>query len=849
MKADLRAGRASLEELWRRGMAGRALLEEQTRLVDEFLVVAFARAGVAQGAALLALGGYGRRELFPFSDIDLLLLHDDLPRADLERLAAAVFHPLWDAGLDVGHGVRTVAGCLEDAGEDFFFRVALLDARLLAGSCRLFDRLMCGYRERFIDGNRRDFFQRMVDHRRERHRRFGMHTYLLEPHVKESRGGLRDIHSMLWSARVLFGLASLEDMEAAGLLTADEAQAFSEAWDKLVRIRNRLHYLSGRRNDRLFLEHQEEMAQAFGYHDQHGMLAVERFMRDVHDALQTVAVTSDLFFEHAREVLGAGTDDCVDRRLEKGIEVRCGRVRLLDSALLAERPQIGMRLFWLAAREQLPLHYRTRKLLAAAAARIDDRFRRSKRVARLFLDLLQQDSAAETLAAMLETGYLAAYLPEFKAIESLAQHDVYHVNTVDRHLIQTVAELHRLQGEERRIFQGLSSPHILFLAALCHDIGKGRGEGHAGRGAVLVRDIGLRLGLGEGEIDCLAFVVEHHLFLSHVAQRRDLEDEALIVRCAERIRDADRLAMLYLLTVADARATGPSVWTDWKAALVLELYLKIAHLLDQEEVDLTGMDRRQAARWMAHKVREALPADAALDPAELPVDYLVSFSPDEVVQHIGLRAGLEGRDLLFEATDVGDHWSLLVMTADRPGLLARICGALALHNLRILAARIFTWPDGTVVDVLDVVSRVGASYADQDWRAVRNSLWQAANNRLGIDYRLHKKLRPWSGGEPPAGGSRSPARVEIDNLGSAACTIIEVYATDRIGLLYEVTRTLADFGINILQARIGARGDQVVDVFYVQDGDGSKVEEPEFQEEIRRSLLHVATHEARAVGK
>jgi len=847
VKADLRAGRASLEELWRRGMAGRALLEEQTRLVDEFLSAAFAAAGVEGGAALLALGGYGRRELFPFSDIDLLLVHDGLARPELERLAAAVFHPLWDAGLEVGHGVRTLAGCIEDATDDFFFRVALLDGRLVAGSEALFDNLVAEYRHRFIDGNRREFFHQMTAHRQQRHQRFGMHTYLLEPHVKESRGGLRDIHTMLWTARVLFGLASLDDMEAAGLLTADEMRVFAEAWDKLVRIRNRLHYLSGRRNDRLFFEHQEEMARAFGYHDRGGVLAVERFMRDVHDALQTVAVTTDLFFEHAREVLGAGAGsaDCTDRRLEKGIEVRCGRICLIDSSLLDQRPQLGMRLFWLAARHRLPLHYRTRKLLAGAGGRIDDRFRNSKRVARVFLDLLQQDSAAEVLATMLETGYLAAYLPEFKPIESLAQHDVYHVNTVDRHLIQTVAELHRLRDEEARIFQEISSPHILFLAGLCHDIGKGQGEGHAGRGATLVRGIGARLGLGEGEIECLAFLVEHHLFLVHIAQRRDLEDEALIIRCAERIRDADRLAMLYLLTIADARATGPSVWNDWKAALVLELYLKIAHLLDRDDLELAGMDREQAARWMAHKVREALPADAVVDPQDLPADYLVSFPPEEVVRHIGLRAGLQGRDLLFDAVDAGDHWSILVMTADRPGLLARICGGLALHNLRILTARIFTWPDGTVVDALDVVSAVGSSFADQDWRAVKNSLWLAVNNRLGLDYRLHKKLRPLAGTEIQGGG-RLPVRVEIDNIGSDNCSIIELYATDRVGLLYEVTKTLADFGLNILRARIGSKGDQVVDVFYVQDAEGGKVEEPEFQEEIRRALLHVATHELRA---
>ncbi|MEW6426827.1 MAG: [protein-PII] uridylyltransferase [Thermodesulfobacteriota bacterium] len=845
-KHILKVKREALEDLWRQGTSGRKLLERQTETIDVFLQEQFGKMTDTGGLALVALGGYGRRELFPFSDIDLLLLYDEQAKEKLDTAAQYLFYPLWDAGLEVGHGVRNLDACLADAALDFFFQVALLDSRLLAGEPTLYADLWQRFSTGFIEGNRRNFLSTMEDHRLRRLGRFGMHTYLLEPHIKESRGGLRDLQAMLWTARVVFGLSGLAAMEDAGLLAPHEGQAIDQAWEKLIRIRNRLHYASGRKNDQLYFEHQEEMAGVFGYRKKEGLLAVEQFMRDVHDAMQTIAVAADLFFEHADEVAGLEGSEgaAADVRLEAGITIRHGRVHLPNPNLLRDKPQLMMRVFHHAAERGLPIHHRTRKHIQENAALVDERLRRSKRMSRAFIDILQQPAAAEVLEVMLETGFLAAWLPEFAPIGSLAQHDVYHINTVDRHLIQSVAEMHALAREEARVFDLLTSPHILFLAALLHDIGKGTGHGHAERGAVLVRALGARLGLPEKERDCLAFLVEHHLFLIHTALRRDLEDERLIIRCARKVMDPDRLAMLYLLTIADARATGPTVWNDWKAALVLDLYLKIAHLLDRSDLRLRQDDQEAAVQWMENQVQRQIPGASSDDFARLSPDYLVSFSPQEVAHHLALRETLAGGDFVIEPVEKNGHWSLLLMTMDRPGLLSKICGVLALHNLRILAAQIFTWQDGTVVDVIEVESAVEAAFAEQDWQALNGHFRLAVNNRLGLDYRIHKKLAPL-GFRRRRSAPRREARVDFDNAGSDLCTIVEVYADDRIGLLYEVTRTLADFAINILRARIGSRGDQVVDVFYVQDGNGAKIDDPEYQEEIRRALLHVATHESR----
>ena len=307
MATALHAAREALEELWQQGISGQELLRRQTRLADEFIIGHFNGSGAVREAkgnvALVALGGYGRGELYPFSDIDLLLLHDRGAAKDMQAVAESILYPLWDSGYEVGHSVRTPEGAVSFARDDFIFQVSLLDARFLAGSLELFTRLRERYQKKILDGGRRRFVEVMEGLRTERRQRYGSHSYLLEPHIKEGKGGLRDIQAMLWVGKAVFGLAGLAAMEEAGLLSSQDRSAFERSWNMLVRIRNRLHYLSQRKNDQLFFEYQEEMAAAFGYQDSEGMLGVEHFMREVYSHLQTIAVITDLFFEH---VAGGG---------------------------------------------------------------------------------------------------------------------------------------------------------------------------------------------------------------------------------------------------------------------------------------------------------------------------------------------------------------------------------------------------------------------------------------------------------------------------------------------------------------------------------------------------------------
>lgn len=831
--------RQALTALWDQDLSGRELLIHHSSLVDGFIENRLIEAlgGHPSGISLIALGGYGRRELFPFSDIDLLLLYDEKASGLLEQVTDAVFYPLWDAGLEVGHGVRTVQACLEDMKQDFFFQVALLDARLVCGDKDLFTKLSEKFRKSFDRGTRKTFVQDMMAHRAERHRRCGDHTYLLEPNIKESRGGLRDLQAMFWTGSVLFGLGSPEEFREAGLLTRKEFADLEDAQNHLIIIRNRLHYVSGRKNDRLFFEYQEEIAKKLRLYDSREALGVERFMKKVHTDLQRVAVASDLFFEHVEDVINAVGAKGKTKQLSPGIELLNGKILLRDEELLLRKPYLLFRAFAISASEKIPLHYRSRKLIAALIEKLPERLRSSRRCAKYFLETLKNSTRPQPLIQMLDTGLLGFYIPEFERLRALALHDVYHVNTVDRHIVETVVRLNHLRDKYANLFTGIRDQDVLLLAAFLHDIGKGLGGRHALKGAEMTKSIAGRLSFTPEQKDTLHFLVANHLFLMDNATRRDLEDETLLLKFARHIRDIDRLNMLYLITIADSMATGPNVWTEWKQALVLEIYHKTAHLLEQHE--LIDPDRITAVEWMREKVFHLLGKQQQELLDILPEDYLLSFTPEAVVRHLRLRQDLSGEKVLIIPEDRGNYWSILLMTRDRTGLLSKICGAFALYNLAILQAQIFTLKDGTVVDVLDTGCEIHRDFHEVDWSRIEKDLQKTLQNKLSLSHRLASKFSRVSG--PAHKASIKPrARVVIDNEQSDFYTIIEIYTQDSPCLLYSVTRTLAEFGINIYKAKIGTSGDQVVDVFYVLDDLGERIEDKEFTEEVKNALLYSA---------
>ncbi len=855
MGVELRAERETLERLWQQGVLGMELLRRHSRLTDEFIIDCFTRAdlpGVEDAVALVALGGYGRREQFPFSDIDLMILYRPEYEERVGAVVDAILYPLWDTGLEVGHGVRTVVRSLQQAEEDYFFQVAMLDARLICGSATLFAELEEAFKKRFIDGRREEFVELMKEHRDRRRDKFGSHSYLLEPHIKEGKGGMRDIQAMFWTAKVVFGLQGLADFDDAGLMLPEERQDFLESWEAMVKLRNRLHYFSKRKNDQLYFELQLEVAKALGYATSEGVLGVERFMRDTYAHMENIAITTDLFFDHVDEVLDLArktVEPVPDRVVEKGIEIRRNRVHL--TALpdeIAAKPQLLMRVFLASARSGVPLHHRTRKLISTSLEMVSEKMRTSPRMSKALVSiLLHAKDAFGVLEVMLETGLLSAYIPEYARIETLAQHDVYHIYTVDRHSLQAVAELHGVVREEEQVYRLADMPQMMFMAALLHDIGKGSGRDHSDEGAEIVTRIGQRLHFTEEEVACLAFLVRYHLFIPENALRRDLNDVAFIERCAETIADVSRLSMLYLLSIADSRATGPSAWSEWKSALMQELYYKVRSNIEAKTAIRGGhaveLERQneQSVEWLRQQVVEHLDGEANMVGLErLPTDYMLTFSPETVARHVRTHRDyyrvLRQKSLVL-AEEKEDCWSLLIMSLDRPGLLAKICGVVALHNLDVIKAQIFTWDDRTAVDVVEVRPTDGLQLQEKDWLALNNDLDLAIAHRLGLGHRLYQKLSSTYGRRFELLLTSEP-RVVIDNASSDIYSVIEVYAADLPGFLYHITQTLTDFGINIHKAYIATEVQQLIDVFYVLDAQGEKIVDPDFQREITQGLLY-----------
>ena len=856
MTGTLRTRQQELAEQWRQGLDGWELLHRHAELADAFIVEQFDRAQAAGEipgqVAMVALGGYGRGELYPYSDIDLLLLHDQRAGEALQTAARALLYPLWDAGYEVGHSVRTIKEAVRFAREDFPFQVALLDARLVAGAAPLLEELRERYTTTILQGRRQQFVRAMEGWRAERRRRYGSHSFLLEPHIKEGTGGLRDIQAMHWVARGVFSLPDLEAVQGSGMLADTDRQAFERARSMLTRIRYGLHQQCRRKSDHLVLDYQEDLAAALGYEDSDGQRGVERFMREVYTHLQTVAVVTDLFFEHVLEILGMTGAASGERRLERAIAVRGGTVRLTAPEELGQRPYLLMRLFLQAGRTGLPLHHRTRQAVTAHLHLVDDGFRESRRVARIFCELLTASNEVfPVLEAMLATGLLTRYLPEFAAVESLAQHDLYHLYTVDRHQLQTVAELSGLRRDMAELCAEAGDLEVLFLAALLHDIGKGRQTDHSLLGAELVGTIGRRLQLSPADCDLLAFLVRYHLYLPENGLRRDCTDREFIRQAAEVVGDVRRLTLLYLLTIADSRATGPSAWSNWKAGLVAELYLGVKTYLAAGGA--AGDDHGESAgvRWLREQVMARLAGrTAAIDLATLPADYLLGFSPEEVVRHLGIHQEQAGRlrqqVLLF--AEPGEHgWHLLIMGDDRPGLLAKFCGVLALHGLTVRSARIFTWPDGTVVDSLEVVPAALRDFDEMDWGRVERDLNLAINYRLDVGYRLQEKRqpRPWGPARPV---QQAQLRVVLDNQTSGRFTIVEVHAGDSPEILYQLAQTLADFDLTIHQARIATEVEQLIDVFYVRTATGGQLTDPEAMAALQAALLRLIGEEAEAAA-
>ena len=853
---ELKSSRQKLISEHLEGMPGSVFVREYTDwmegLIKRLFKEAVARQSAFQPVCLVALGGFGRKELNLGSDVDLMFLYPKASSPGMESLAQQVLYPLWDLKLEVGHAARTLDECLQMAAQDFSVLVSLLTARPLAGATAEFTELTGRLAEALRPQKaKREFWEKVRAADLARRDRFGHTPYLLEPHLKEGEGGLRDIHVMTWVGLGCFDQGSLAGLAECGLLSEEEVAEIREAREFLWRVRNHLHYLAGGRDERLTFEAQEQVASFLGFQAEGSIPAVEVFMRAYYTRAFGVRNTRDLFFERAGARL-ASPPAGSGQRVEEDFVVIGHVLGPVEAEIFSQRPELMMRLFAAAARSGRRVSHQARQEVRRRLDLADEAYRRDLRVRQDFYAVLMAPRLeAEALSGLHHSGLLKAYLPEMEGVFQLPQHDAYHLYTVDVHQILTVNRLSELavgrkETEPERLAQDLlnqlSRPRLLYLAALCHDLGKAGGKGHAERGAEMVRPVLERLDLKDEEAGLVRFLIANHLFLTETATRRDIHDEKLLFAAARQIGDEERLAMLYLLTIADSQATGPQAWSSWQSTLVREFYTRI--LATMNRTDIAGLGSPEWLADLREEVARLLEGRLAKTRVEEHLDqvsdpYLLAADPQTIAAHISLVERLKGRQVAWEVEEkeAEGYCQVNVALRQRRGLFGRLAGVMTLNGLNILGAQIHVRSDGVMINVFQLDFPTDPLTRPEKWAKLERDVERALAGRLALAVRLAQKQD-----QTQARTRRyphQPPAVSVDNTVSDFHTVIEVICHDRLGLLYDVTRVLFDLDLEIHIAKVSTKVDQVLDVFYVTNLENAKVDDEEQIKEIKEALAAI----------
>jgi len=845
-----------------RFLSGR--MDEVVRIVHEAVVRHLYPAdnpSMAERLAVVATGGYGRGTLAPGSDVDLLFLLPYKKTAWNESVVEAMLYVLWDLRLKVGHATRSVEECLREGTADMTIRTSLLEARFLLGDRSLYDDLVARFDREIVASSAAEFVDAKLKERDARVAKAGASRYLVEPNVKDGKGGLRDLNTLFWIAKYVYRVREPEELVKAGLFTPEEFKLFARCEEFLWRVRCHLHFVTGRTEERLTFDLQRVIAERIGFTGRGGLSGVERFMKayfriakDVGDLTAIVCAELEARQTKKRPVLDRMLGRFRRRRggaLENdAFFIDNNRINLRGEDAFERDPANLIRLFWLADRHNLPIHPDATRLATRSLSLIGPTLRNDPEANRLFVDILTSRNAPEVvLRLMNEAGVLGRFIPDFGRIVAMMQFNMYHHYTVDEHLIRSIGVLTEIESGAgsadhplaTQIAGTIHNRRALYVAVFLHDIAKGRPEDHSTAGAAIARKLGPRFGLTGSETDTVAWLVEHHLLASNTAQSRDLSDPATIKGFADTVQTMERLKLLHILTIADIKAVGPGVWNGWKGQLLRNLYLETEVMLGGGAADLARTDRIRLAQ---EQLRAALPDwspeefDAYMA-RHAPAYWLKTDEARRVKQAQFVRAADRGGRTVataYETDSFRGVTEFTILSPDHPRLLAIVTGACAAAGGNIVDAQIFTTTDGMALDTI-VLSR--AFDRDED------ELRRAERVAVSIERALKGEVRiaDLVAGRRPA---RERARtfqlapeVSIDNSLSSRQTVIEVSGLDRPGLLYDLTTALGKLNLNIASAHIVTFGEKAVDVFYVTDLTGTKVTHAGRQASIRRALLEV----------
>ena len=864
LKAALEEGRGEVRRRFDAGASGSATARACAALIDGLLACVHHHAvetvypatnpSSAEHLAIIGVGGYGRGEMAPYSDVDLLFLLPYKQTPWGEQVVEYVLYLLWDMGLKVGHATRSVEICLQLAKRDQSIRTALLEARWIAGDQVLYEDLRRRFVREVAAGTGAEFVAVKLAERDARHARFGQSRYLVEPNVKEGKGGLRDLHTLFWIAKYLYRTDRVADLVERGVLSARERARFAKAESFLWTVRCQLHYLAGRAEERLTFDVQSEIGRRLHYRDHTGATGVERFMKHYYLVAKDVGALTRIFCaaleeRHKRKPVFRLPRLALKRRRIEGFVVERGRLNVTGEDAFAADPVAMLRLFHLADRHKLDVHPDALRQITRHLKKLGPRVRNDAEANRLFLEVLTSRKDPETaLRRMNEAGVFGRFVPDFGRVVAQTQHDMYHVYTVDEHTIRAVGQLAEIEKGTlvqdlplaSELVHQIQSRRVLYLGVLMHDIAKGRGGSHSEIGAGLARRLGRRLGLSPEETETVAWLVRHHLAMSHFAFKRDLQDPKTVADFAAMVQSPERLRLLLVLTAADIRAVGPGRWNGWKGQLLSDLYT-----LAEEALTGAHQGQRHAQRVAAARagLRDRLGvqwtnAEFERHAARTSETYWLWADLATLERH-ALMMRTADRDAVpltvTTRTDRGRAATeITVYTADRPGLFARLAGAVALSGANVVNAKIFTTSDGMALDTLWIQDAGRGAFG----RPEKHARLRATIERVLLDGGdLADGLAKRSGIPSRTRVFKVEPRVLFDNQASDRTTVIEVNGRDRRGLLYDVTVALAERGLSIAGASVATFGARAVDVFYVTDRDGGKVTHARRVASVRNHLL------------
>jgi len=866
LRDSLRTGRAEIRRRFDAGARGAETVAANALLIDRLLcaIFEFTSASVypvgvrtaGEHLAVAAVGGYGRSELAPSSDIDLLFLipHKQTPR--VEQIIEYVLYLLWDCGLKVGHATRSLGDCVRLSRADVTIRTSMLEARYLVGDEDLFEGLIDRFHNEVTKDTGPRFVEDKLAERDARHQRMGDSRYVLEPNIKDGKGGLRDLQTLFWIARDLYGAKSIDDLVDHGVLTAGEAAKFAKAQNFLWTVRCHLHYLTNRGEDRLTFDLQEEISRRLAYKDHAGARGVERFMKHYYLIAKEVGDLTRIFCaaleaEHRRPFRFTLPAWGMFRREIDGFELEGGRLTLKTEAELKADPVKLIRLFHTAQAHDLDIHPNALRFVTRNL-RLVDGIRDDAEANRLFVEIMTSAKAPEiALKRLNEAGVMGRFVPDFGRVVAQMQYDMYHVFTVDEHTIIALGILAAIEegrfadempAASEAIHQ-IASRKALYVAVLLHDIAKGRGGNHSELGADIALRLCPRLGLNAEETETVSWLVRHHLVLSGTAFHRDINEAQTIRDLVETVQSIERLRLLLVLTVADIRAVGPDVWNAWKAALIRDLYFAAAEALAGGfQTDGREVRTKAAQQALAQSLAEWSEGDIEAHLARGYASYWLSLDAATHARHAEfVRKSEAGGDPLNVDVRIDSRRAaseITIYTSDHPGLFSQIAGAMALSGANIVDAKIFTMTNGMALDVFWIQDATGKAFTRPARIAqLKKNIERTLTGRIYPARELAKR---------PALTSRTSIftvepRVLIDNSASRTHSVVEVNGRDRPGLLYDVTRAMTELGLQISSAHITTYGERAVDVFYVKDAFGMQVSHEVKLGQIRADLLAALT--------